>query len=136
MSVTPKLDIINFPKHYAYVLVESKETKDVFTLTVEGSGGYAAFIERIACDWQAGSNPPETSSVIELIIDGYTRRFNYEIQINKPYVFDPPIVALKSIIWRVTNNDVPYTATDGTAKTGGHYYGVLCDGIFARPKQG
>lgn len=132
MSMTPPLEFIQFPEHYAYALVESKETKEVFYLPV--TAGFVAFIERIACDYIEGSNPPATSSVAELIIDGFPRKYNYEIQINKPYVFDPPIVARNSIRWVITNNDVPYTADDGTAKTGAHYYGILVDGLMARPK--
>jgi hypothetical protein len=129
--VFPELEIINFPEHYTYSLVESKETKEVFYMHV--TGGYTAFIERIACDWQEGVNPPETRSIIELIIDGFTRRFDYEIQINKPYIFDPPLVAKNYIRWKITNNDIPHTL-NGEQKTGGHYFGVLCDGCLAKPK--
>ena len=135
MSFTPELEYIQFPEHYAYVLVEAGQTKEVFNIPV--SAGFVAFIDRIACDWSEGSDPshvPSTAAVLELIIDGFTRRFQYEIPINNPYVYKPQIVARRFIKMRVTNNDVPYTASDGTPKTGAHYYGVLIDGIFARPK--
>ena len=98
------------------------------------TAGFKGFIQRIACDWFEGSSPPSTRSVIEFIVDGFTRKLEYEIQINKPYVLDPPIVVNDYIRWRVTNNDVPDTASDGSAKTGAHYYGVLCDGIMVRQK--
>lgn len=132
MSVTPELERLQFPEHYAYVLVGSLEKKEVFYQRI--TGGYTAFIERIACDWFEGSLPPSTRSVLELEIDGFTRKFEYEIQINKPYVFDPPLVARDHIRWWVTNNDVPYTADDGSAKNGAHYYGILTDGFLAKPK--
>ena len=132
MSVTPELEKLQFPEHYAYVLVGSQEKKEVFYLPI--TAGYTAFIERIACDYFEGSNPPTTSSMIELIIDGVTRRFEYEIQINKPYVFDPPMVARHEIKWYVTNNDVPYVDDKGAQKTGAHYYGILCDGTLCKIK--
>ena len=132
MSVTPPLEVIQFPEHYVYALVESGETKEVFYLPM--TGGFKGFIERIACDYFEGSNPPATRSVLELVIDGFTRRFDYEIQINKPYVVDPPIVVKDYIRWRVTNNDIPYLDDKGEQKTGAHYYGILVDGVLARPK--
>jgi hypothetical protein len=132
MSV-PELEKISFPQNYASALVESGETKDVLTINVDASGGYTAFLERIACDWFGGSNPPDTRSILELVIDGVPRRFEYEIQINKPYIFNPPFVARHTIVWRVTNNDVPHIE-NGVQKTGAHWYGVLCDGVFAKPK--
>ena len=131
VSFDPELEYLQFPEHYAYALVESGETKVIFDMQV--SGGYVAFIERIACDWEPGSKPPSTAAVLELIIDGVTRRFDYEVQINKPYVYDPPLVARHSIKWRVTNNDVPHVE-DGVQKTGGAYFGVLTDGLLCRPK--
>jgi hypothetical protein len=132
MSTTPELEYQQFPEHFISVLVESGETKEVFYTPM--TGGFKGFIERIACDYIEGSNPPATASVIELIIDGFTRRFDYEIQINKPYIFDPPIVVKNYFKWRITNNDIPYQASDGTQKTGGHIYGILTDGVLARPK--
>lgn len=131
MSVTPELERLQFPEHYAYVLVGSREKKQVFYLPI--TGGYTGFIERIACDWHAGSNPPATRSILELEIDGFTRKYEYEIQINKPYVFDPPLVARNYIRWWATNNDVPHTES-GEQKDGSHYYGILTDGFLAKPK--
>jgi hypothetical protein len=107
-------------------------TKEVFYTVM--NGGFKGFIDRIACDWEEGSNPPATRSILILEIDGVTREFNYAIDINKPYVFDPPIVVRNYFKWRITNNDVPYIAADGTRKTGAHYYGILTDGCLARPK--
>ena len=121
MSTTPRLDIVPFPEHYAYVLVESGESKEIFYLPV--TAGYVGFIERIACDWFEGTDPPDTRSILELVIDGFTRKFEYQIDINKPYVLDPPIVARNYIRWRVTNND-----------TKSHYFGILTDGYMAKPK--
>lgn len=132
MSVTPELEVLPFPEHYAYALVESGETKEIFYLRM--SGGFKGFIERIGCDWEEGSDPPATRTTHELIIDGFSRKFEYEIQINKPYIFNPPIVVNNYVRWITANRDVPYTAADGTAKTGAHYYGVLIDGILARPR--
>jgi hypothetical protein len=117
----PALEEIFFPEHYGYAFVDVGQRVKIFDLPV--TGGYTAFIERIACDFQEGTDPPKTASVLELIIDGVTRKFNYEIQINKPYVFDPPIVAVNWIRWYATNND-----------TKGHWFGVLVDGRFCRPK--
>ena len=137
MSFVPPLEYMNFPKHYESVLVESKEIKDVFNIKVSGSGGFVAFIERIAFDWTEGSDPehvPSTAAVLELVIDGVKRKYEYEIPINNPYIFNPPYVARRNIILRVTNNDVPYQASDGTQKTGAHWFGVMIDGTFARPK--
>lgn len=132
MSVTPELEYLQFPKHYEYALVESQETKEIFYLLIDG--GYKGFIERIAFDWFEGSNPPATRSTLKLIVDGFTRSFDYQIDLNKPYIFNPPIVAKDYIRFVVINRDVPYTASDGSAKTGGHYYQVLIDGVLARPK--
>lgn len=132
MATVPPLESIQFPQHYTYEVVNSGETKEVFLLIV--NGGYVAFIERIAFDWFEGSNPPATHSIVALMIDGVRREYEYQIDINKPYVLDPPIVARNRISWTVTNNDVPYTATDGTPKNGAHYYGILMDGYFCKPK--
>jgi hypothetical protein len=121
MSVSPELERLQFPEHYAYVLVDVGEKKEVFYLPI--NGGYVGFIERIACDWFEGTNPPSTCSVVEMIVDGFPRKFDYEIQINKPYVFDPPIVARKFIRWFVTNKD-----------TKSHYYGIQTDGYLCRLK--
>lgn len=131
MAVTPELEKIQFPEHYAYALVGSKEKREVYFLPI--TGGYVGFIERIACDWFEGSDPPNTRSIIEFVVDGFTRKYEYEIQINKPYIFDPPLVARSYIRWYVTNNDVPHTES-GVEKTGAHYYGILCDGFLAKPK--
>lgn len=117
----PSLEAIAFPEHFAYGSVGIGERKKIFDLPV--TAGYTAFIERIACDWFEGTDPMDTMSLLELVIDGVTRRFQYEIQINKPYVFDPPIVATNFIRWYVTNND-----------TKAHLYGVMTDGFFCRPK--
>jgi hypothetical protein len=133
MSYTPLLERINFPEHYSYTLVQAGETKEVYRMRL--TGGFVAFIERIACDFIEGSNPPTTKSTIAFIVDGFSRKFDYEIQINKPYVFDKPLVARREIRWLITNNDVPYQASDGTQKTGGHFFGVLCDGILVRVKE-
>lgn len=132
VATAPALENIQFPQHYVYELVGSGETKEVFRIDV--NGGYVAFIERMAFDWFEGSNPPATRSVIMLVIDGVRRSFEYQIDINKPYVLDPPIVARNRVSWIVTNNDVPYKAADGTDKNGSHYYGILCDGVLAKPK--
>lgn len=132
MSVTPELEYTQFPEHYAYALVESKEKKEVFYLPM--TGGFVGFIERLAFDWQEGEDPPVTQSVIELIIDGFTRKYYYEMQINNPYVFDPPIVVRNNVRVIVTNNDIPHTSSAGEAKTGAHYYGIMIDGTMARPK--
>jgi len=121
MSVSPELEKIPFSNHYAYKFVDVGEKKEVLTIRIDG--GYTGFIDRITCDWYEGTNPPNTTSVIELVVDGFTRRFDYEIQINKPYVFDPPLVARNYIRWFVTNRD-----------TKSHYYGVQCDGYAAKPK--
>ncbi len=132
MSVTPELERTPFPEHYAYVLVGSKQGKEIFYLPI--TGGYVGFIERIACDWVEGSNPPATRSILEFEVDGFTRRYEFEIQINKPFVFDPPLVARDHIRWFATNNDVPHIGSDGSSKDGSHYYGVHCDGYLAKPK--
>jgi len=132
MSVVPKLERMQLPDPYKYVLVGSGERKKAFEFLI--NGGYVAFVERIACDWTEGSDPPATRSILELDIDGVNRKYEYEIQINKPYVFDPPIVARKYIRWWATNNDVPYTAADGSAKNGSHYYGILTDGLLCKQK--
>jgi hypothetical protein len=135
MSVTPEIERVQFPDPYVYALVGSGVIKQqVYYLSIEGSGGYTGFVERIACDWFEGSSPPTTRSTLYLDIDGFIRTYEYQIQINQPYVFDPPLVATKWIRWLVTNNDVPYIATDGTAKNGSHYYGILIDGFLAKPK--
>jgi hypothetical protein len=131
MSVTPELEVVQFPEHYAYVLVDSNEKKEIFYLPM--TGGFKGFIDRFAFDWFEGSNPPSTRSVIEVIIDGVTRKFEYEVQINMPYIFDPPIVVINFIRVVVTNNDVPYVK-DGEQKSGAHYYGFMVDGCLARPK--
>jgi hypothetical protein len=131
LSVTPRLEMQQFPEHYAYALVESGETKTI--LYIRMTGGFVGFIERIACNWTEGSAPPATRTIHKLIIDGFTREIDYEIQINKPYTYDPPIVVREYIRWITTNNDVPYTS-EGTAKTGAHFYGIMIDGVIARPK--
>lgn len=85
MSVTPEIERLNFPTHYAYVLVQPNVKAKVFELLV--TGGYTAFIERIACDWFEGQNPPKTASLLEFDVDGFIRQYQYQIQINQPYVF-------------------------------------------------
>jgi hypothetical protein len=135
MSVTPEIERIQFPDPFAYALVGSGVLQQkVFDMAIEGTGGYTGFVERIACDWFEGSNPPATRSILELNVDGFIRQYQYEIQINQPYVFNPPLVARRWIRWYVTNNDVPYVANDGTQKDGSHTYGILTDGFLAKPK--
>ena len=132
MSMTPPLEYINFPRHYEYAVVLAGETKEIFNLTPDA--GYVAFIERIACDWFQGLVPPTTHSVLKFIVDGFTREYRYEIPINNPYVFDPPIVARNNIKWIVTNNDVAGLTSSGKEQDGSHWYGIQIDGVFCRPK--
>lgn len=114
MSVTPNLECLEFPNSFQYVLVASGQTKELFYLPI--NGGYVGFIDRIACDWFE-------NTVLEFIIDGIPKRIEYEIQINKPYVYEPPLVARRFIRWRAINND-----------TKDHYFGILCDGRLCKQK--
>ena len=131
MSVTPQLETIQFPNQYVYVLVEAGQTREVFKTQM--TGDFTGFIERIACDWEEGSNPPATGTILVLDIDGFPRTFQYEIPINNPLVYNPPIVVRKYFRWLITNNDKPYVS-NGVQKTGGHYYGILTDGVLSKPK--
>jgi hypothetical protein len=122
MSVVPEIERLQFPDHFWSALLAPGERRKVVDISIEGSGGYTGFVERIACDF-FGNAPDGTCTLHEFIIDGFVRSFQYEIEINKPYTYDPPIVARKNIQWYVTNND-----------TVSHYYGIMIDGFLAKPK--
>jgi hypothetical protein len=131
VSVTPEIERVQFQQTYACGYFLSGETRELWYIKVDA--GYTAFVERIACDWFGGVNPPATGSIVKLIIDGFPRTFVYQIDLNKPYVFDPPIVAKHFVRWVITNNDVP-GIVNGKQLDGSHYFGVLTDGFFAKPK--
>ena len=122
MSVTPPLECLGLHE-YQYVTVGAGET--TFIIDYPVSGGFTAFIEKIACDL-----PYEETTVgaiakmwHEFIVDGNPTKIKYEIPINKPRDYDPPIAALSSIKWRFYNAD-----------SKSHTIGVLIEGRLCKPK--
>ena len=135
MSVVPELERIQFSQSYNYVFLPSNPGVPVQVWYTKIDGNFVGFIERIAFDWFLGtSNTTATASLIQLNIDGFIRSYQYSIDINKPYVFEPPLVARNFISWTITNNDVPGLNSQGKQVDGGHFYGILCDGFLAKPK--
>lgn len=108
-----KIKCIDFPNPYQYLQVNVGETKEVWRMDV--NAGYAAFIERLACDWFA-------TTYINFIVDGkLIEKVLREIPINDPEPVEPPIVAVKQIRW-IAHNESSLN----------HEFGVLTKGRLCR----
>lgn len=122
MSITPPLECQELHE-YQYKTVAAGEIKIIIDYPV--SGGYVAFIERIACDLPTEE---ETTGAIakmwhDLIVDGVHTKIQYEIPVNKPRIYNPPIVALNKIEWHFYNAD-----------SRAHVIAILVEGRLCKPK--
>jgi len=120
--VTPELDRreLHIFEHKA---VAAGETVTIIDYPV--SGGYVAFIERIACDLPYEEKTEGTIALMwhEFIIDGVPEKIQYEIPINNPRRYDPPKVARTRVKWRFYNAD-----------SKSHTIGILIEGQLCKPK--
>lgn len=107
---------IKFPQPYQKKTVNAGETKVIYELPI--TGGYVGFIDKLAIDWYA-------HTYINFRVDGTTiEKIERRISFASFEVFDPPIIARKSIKFIVVNED-----------TEEHIMAVLCDGLLSKPLQ-
>ena len=123
MSTFPELDCIELHE-YRYKTVSAGAIEIIVDYPV--TGDFVAFIEKIACDLPYEE---QTSGAIakmwhEFIVDGYPIKILYEIPINKPREYDPPMVAKERVKWRFYNAD-----------SKSHTIGVLVAGRLCKPKK-
>lgn len=123
MSITKKLECIELHE-YKYKTVAAGQTEIILDYPV--SGNFIAFIEKISCDLPLEE---ETTGAIakmwhERIIDGKPTKIQYQMPINKPYDFNPPLVAEHRIKWRFYNAD-----------SKAHVIGVLIEGRLCKPSK-
>lgn len=123
MSVSPQLDCLELHE-YKSVTVDAGETTLIIDYPV--SGGYVAFIEKIACDlpYEEGTSGAIARMWHEFIVDGVVTKIQYEIPINKPKEYNPPVVASSRVAWRFYNAD-----------SRAHTIGVLVEGRLCKIKE-
>lgn len=121
MSVTPSLECLELHE-YQYITVGAGATEFIIDYAV--AGGFTAFIEKIACDlpYEETTSGAIAKMYHEFIVDGTPTKIKYEIPINKPREYNPPIVAMSTIKWRFYNAD-----------SKAHVIGVLIAGRLCKP---